>query len=64
MLNSVNGGQGLVVNVLWSVATVQNYPDTGAYCYTAREKMRWLLRWLLRWYALINVATGTHLRFI
>jgi len=30
MLNSVNGGQGLVVNVLWSVANAQNYPDTRA----------------------------------
>jgi len=31
-----------------------NYRDTSVYCYTAHEKMRWLLQW----YALINVATG------
>ena len=24
-------------------ADLQNYPDTGIYCYAARDKMRWLL---------------------
>jgi len=43
----------MVVNVLRSAANVQNYPDTGIYCYTAHEKMRLLLRW----YAVIYVAT-------
>jgi len=39
-LNSVNNGQGLVVNVLGSAANVlQNYPDMGVCCYTAHEKM-------------------------
>ena len=38
--------QGLVVTVLWSVANVQNYQDTGVYCYTAWDKMRW---WKVFW---------------
>jgi len=43
MLNSVNGGQVLVVNLMLSAANAQNYPDVGVYCYTAHERMRSLL---------------------